>query len=591
MQNHKNNTAQAEYDDVNIPDWDDLNRDFKELSIAEVPQKSINEIAKLMQEIAKSSRAAEEFAEAAVTFLKAAEKDVDYVNERRGLFSRIWGGITGNTENASLKTSQDLINAQKATLLLLVEMGKVNAFQQTQILALTNMLRYSIIEENGFRGELKEALNKLFKAIQNRFTLIERVINDVVQDVVKNRGYVIQHAEAIRLIERRLAKHDIHLDKIENKLSFLMDYVIRIHNELITISWVTRLESYDTPYLNPKLSDIDKFFMLVFDFYKVKRGVYTYNDLMLFSTGLRRLNFDMFSPITVKEFLIKFDAYCKDESKRMEFETKLEFTADARVLNNFQNSPYGQTQYIRSLNLLAFAYTNRNSFGDDINAKMIDNLGKAGISGDAVLNWLLIAAEIFSHLEKVDQKRKDSVIHNDWQPLIIGLRDKLSITNYVELIKSNVLVPTLRQFGLYYNSEVLFDNNLIGFSEFIKRIDLSSLSFNDGKIELATPFYTSNEPVIFKITTRNNGNTLIIISELEFLKDKRYENEIRALEGLSEADGSSIKMVEHDQTVSFSLKTEVVCIDDEASAVELGQLSNNVFNQIVTLVKPFIKTP
>ncbi|MBM4386166.1 MAG: hypothetical protein FJ088_00410 [Deltaproteobacteria bacterium] len=104
----------------------------------------------------------------AVHFLSYSQDDLETV-QNQGFLKRIWGFITGKNEHIRVRSQQNLINCQKATLKLLNRLAERSALQMDAILTLANLVNYLHFKSD----ENKKILVELFKVQEEQIRRIE----------------------------------------------------------------------------------------------------------------------------------------------------------------------------------------------------------------------------------------------------------------------------------------------------------------------------------------------------------------------------------------------------------------------------------
>jgi len=394
-------------ENINLQKFDlvkgDAKSKIKELR-HDLPEDNLERIHKLIDEIKGSNNIITEASKQCIDFIQLAEKGIDEVNEKSGFFNRIWGAITGSNQKSHIKTEQNLANAQRAAVQIINEMNKQMLLTQEQILMLENLIQYMVREEKEFRQELKNSLNNIFAAVKKRFELIEKTIYDLA----------VQGKSTREILDQVIKVFGNEIDNLWNQWEYLQKYILKVERQVETLEWVQLIEAYDNEYDQWKFEEtkILLFFKTVFEFYDNKRGNFTYKDLLLLSTVLRKLGFVPEESFTLEDFINKY----VEEFYPNYFEEVTNFLVldtDQKVIKRIIKDGYfavssDKTQFITTLNIvnhiMGYNAMNSDITPDDQNniseiiLKNIKSFNKNNVLRlDASIDWFLMACELLSY--------------------------------------------------------------------------------------------------------------------------------------------------------------------------------------------------
>mgnify|MGYP006426091329 CR=1 FL=1 len=558
---HRKETTFTE--DFDNQQWAD--EDFK-LNVA-VPQKHQDAIKDLISEYEYSKERLEELVPLCIQFIADAERGIDSVNENRGFFKRIWGAITGSTENTNLQTSQDLASAQKACVQIINELAKQGAIQQQQIIALENLVRYQIKSGGEFRNMLVKNLESIFANIKKRFEHVERVVSRVTRNLYTLKETVDYHAEVLEQVKEELQAHDNELVYLKNMDQYLLDLIRKLDLRVDTLEWEQTLKSYNNPYQN--MSDMDKISKATKDFYVKKNGEFTYTDLQIFSNGLESLGFDTHKKLTIREYLEHFIEECKNNDRLAGYiHTRLYFSNNKdEVFPKKHNADLfdPKSKVIRALNIITFTEDFGNDVGQSIAKSAIDKLHKWNVDVDKELDWFQFAVELLNHLGNVDKERRLDDEQRKWKPIVNFAKGNLDLRNVDRFLIQNILEPVLSKIRYQYSVvriKELKENNHLHLINLLQKEEFDSIVQKEGSNSLIWSLHPRGDSAGMylwgKITFKENK--LCLKTEISVLNDSDLHEFHLGLTNLTEY-GFSPSEDDGDQYITYM--KEIMLSEDQ----------------------------
>lgn len=474
----------------------------------DIPKENVSEIKNLISEVKHSNKQITETAKQCIDFIQSSEKGIDYINDHSSFFGRIAGAITGKTGRISLKKDQDLANAQRCCVQLINEMNKEMLFSQTQILMLVHLVNDIIVERDEFRQELKTRLENILKAVKKRFEIIERTIYGLSLTIADTR-------ELVNELEKKLGKKIEHL---WNKSVYLEDYILKVERQVETLEWIELLGAYDNIYDQLKENKILLFLQLVFDFYKHKKGNFSYKDLLLFSCALRKLGFVVEESMTMKKFIDKYIEALTPDERYKEVDKFLEFKPRTQdeIVKVFEEGYYSigtiKTKFVTALNVTNYIIVEnlRNEKStEDIKRELDTFRDKSGLYFDKPFDWFLIACEILSYrtIASKPSGEVSNIKPNEIHKIIEnGKKGNYYIKQDIQkLFLDEVLLKLTKEL-----SSTAYTDNFIGLKKFLASDPSTLVSY--GELADAIQFEVEfGEKITLGIYASSDRKKLIII--------------------------------------------------------------------------------
>lgn len=495
--------------------------EIEELKL-DLPQGTIAQINNLINEIKTSNKSITEVSKQCIEFIQLAEKGIDKVNEKSGFFSRIWGAITGETQKTKLQSKQHLANAMRAAVQIINEMNKQMLLTQEQILMLENLLKYMITEEKEFRKELKLRLEGIFIAVKKRFELIEKTIYDLA----------VQQKNTQEILEELVKNIGQEIGNLWKRTDVIQEYIIKLERQVETLEWIQLIDAYGNDFDNWKDKTIHLFMKTVFEFYEIKHGYFTYKDLLLFSSALKKLGFNFNDGFTLRVFI---EQYCEEF-----FETQyhkqigrfLQLETDQNKIENIVEGGYfsqssEQTQFIKTLSVVNYAISHVKMEKGNVVEKvksLIKNFNTDNtLQLDNPVDWFLLACEILTYKRTISSPEiyaKDSITREIIGIIETGMQGNDQIEEKVKLLFLDDLALKLKKNIKHDIVEKLKRKN---FGEIIKftatNADPRTFIEYDGDIEYVQLEFRLNETTYVGIYAKVEDDKLLVSSLISFLPE------------------------------------------------------------------------